>query len=355
MKKTIALIDCSIPINSRNQKIINSIKENFPNSDIHVITWNREGLSLAKESNLHVYNHIAAYADAKAKVLGMFGFKKFIKATLNEIHADIIIASHWSNLILVVGTKQKDQTIIYENLDIPTGGFLVRKISQIAEKWALRKVDLIIHASRFFKTLYSDSIPQIVLENKPAFTTNFSNVKIKHPLRISFIGSIRYKEILTNLVEAVKNDKRYQLYFHGSGEDLNYMRSYCSNIKNVFFTGKYLYENVTQLYHNSDVVWAAYPNKDFNVVYAISNKFHESLYVGIPCIYSDQTKLAELVKEKNIGFVVNPYDISSIKNLFSNIYDGTVNMEEIKENMKTFHEKETTWETDFQKLKSYLE
>ena len=106
------------------------------------------------------------------------------------------------------------------------------------------------------------------------------------------------------------------------------------NIKNVFFTGKYLYENVTQLYHNSDVVWAAYPNKDFNVVYAISNKFHESLYVGIPCIYSDQTKLAELVKEKNIGFVVNPYDISSIKNLFSNIYDGTVNMEEIKENMK---------------------
>ena len=148
---------------------------------------------------------------------------------------------------------------------------------------------------------------------------------------------------------------RYQLYFHGSGEDLNYMRSYCSNIKNVFFTGKYLYENVTQLYHNSDVVWAAYPNKDFNVVYAISNKFHESLYVGIPCIYSDQTKLAELVKEKNIGFVVNPYDISSIKNLFSNIYDGTVNMEEIKENMKKFHEKETTWETDFQKLKSYLE
>ena len=69
-----------------------------------------------------MYNHIAAYADAKAKVLGMFGFKKFIKATLNEIHADIIIASHWSNLILVVGTKQKDQTIIYEKLcEHPSG------------------------------------------------------------------------------------------------------------------------------------------------------------------------------------------------------------------------------------------
>ena len=60
-------------------------------------------------------------------------------------------------------------------------------------------------------------------------------------------------------------------------------------------------------------------------------------------------------KRKEYRFCRNPYDISSIKNLFSNIYDGTVNMEEIKENMKTFHEKETTWETDFQKLKSYLE
>lgn len=65
--------------------------------------------------------------------------QKYIKDTLNEIHPDIIIASHWSNLILVSGIKKRGQKLIYENLDIPTGGILIRKISQFLEKWALKK------------------------------------------------------------------------------------------------------------------------------------------------------------------------------------------------------------------------
>ena len=56
MKKIIAIIDCSIPINSRNQKIINSIKSYYPDYDIHIITWNREGVSLNKENNFHAYH-----------------------------------------------------------------------------------------------------------------------------------------------------------------------------------------------------------------------------------------------------------------------------------------------------------
>ena len=41
MTRKIALIDCSIPINTRNQKIINSIKNYYPECEIHIITWNR--------------------------------------------------------------------------------------------------------------------------------------------------------------------------------------------------------------------------------------------------------------------------------------------------------------------------
>ena len=67
MKKIIAIIDCSIPINSRNQKIINSIKSYYPEYEIHVITWNREGLTLKEKGNFHAYYCIAPYADAKAK------------------------------------------------------------------------------------------------------------------------------------------------------------------------------------------------------------------------------------------------------------------------------------------------
>lgn len=355
MTRKIALIDCSIPINTRNQKIINSIKNYYPECEIHIITWNREGLSLEKASHFHAYNCIAQYGNAKAKLLGMFGFKKYIKNTLKQIHPDIIIASHWSNLILAACAKKEEQKLFYENLDIPTGGLMIRNISRFFEKIAIRKVDLIIHASRFFKPLYPQPIPQIILENKPAFSIDFTTEDVHKPLRISFIGSVRYKEILTNLVEAVKDDNRFELYFHGSGEDLNFMQNYCKDIYNAYFTGKYKYEDVVKLYHQSDIVWAAYPNKDFNVKYAISNKFHESLYVGVPCIYSDKTKLADLVNKNRIGFVVNPYDQNSIKALLTQLYNDTKTINEIKENMKDFQNNETTWDEDFQNFKTYLE
>ena len=73
MKKIIAIIDCSIPINSRNQKISNSIKSYYPDYDIHIITWNREEVSLNKENNFHAYHRIAPYANAKANFVDLGG------------------------------------------------------------------------------------------------------------------------------------------------------------------------------------------------------------------------------------------------------------------------------------------
>lgn len=257
--------------------------------------------------------------------------------------------------MLVSGTKKQGQILVYENLDIPTGGFPIRQISSTIEKWSLRNVDLIIHASRFFRPLYKQKIPQIVLENKPMFEINRKNTPTSKPLKISFVGSIRYQNILKNLASALMNNPDYELYFHGSGEDLEVMKDYCKEAKNIFFTGKYDYSKVVSLYHQSDIIWAGYPNKDYNVIYAISNKFHESLYVGVPCVYSEHTKLADFVKSNNIGFVVNPYDIADIKHLFYNISSGKIDIENIKASMASYQTQETSWDDDFKYVLDYLD
>lgn len=354
-KKVFAVVDCSIPINTRNQKIINSLKAAYENAEIHVITWNREELQLIGDKYFHAYECKAAYADVKAKLRGLLGFKKYIHRVLDDISADVIIASHWSNLMLVVGSKVKRQILIYENLDIPTGGFLLRNISRFIEGWCIRKVDLIIHASRFFRPLYRQPVPQIILENKPAFEPDRKIGPTGKPLRVAFVGSIRYRDILMNLVDALSNDPNYELYFHGGGEDLVVMKDYCKDSRNVFFTGKYDYSNVVSLYHQSDIIWAGYPNKDYNVIYAISNKFHESLYVGIPCVYSLNTKLADFVKRKNIGFVVDPYSSKEIKKLFNDIVAGKVDIEGVKKSMADYQLNETTWDEDFKQVLNFLD
>lgn len=354
MKKVYALVDCSIPINTRNQKIIDSIKSNNAEAEIHIITWNREGKAQPNNPFFHAYDRVAPYADVKAKLQGMMGFKKYIGKVLKVINPEVIIASHWSNLILVSGYKKPNQLLIYENLDIPTGGTLVRGVSCFLESISLKKVDLIIHASRFFRPLYKQNIPQIILENKPAFAPCRKTSPTGKPMKVAFIGSIRYKDILMNLVDALKNNENYELYFHGSGEDLDAMKDYCKDCNNVFFTGKYEYAKVVELYHQSDVIWAGYPNKDYNVVYAISNKFHESLYVGVPCVYSINTELASFVKSNNIGFVVDPYNANDIKTLFNEIASGKIDIEAVKKSMEEFQANESSWEKDFQQLVNFI-
>lgn len=354
MNKVFAVVDCSVPINTRNQKIIDSIYKEFPEAIVHVITWNRDGGQCRLGSFYHTYDKVAPPADVWAKLKGMYAFKKHIGKVLDEINPNVIIASHWSNLILVSGFKKVGQTLIYENLDIPTGGTLVRRISSKLESIALRKVDLIVHASRFFKPLYNQSIPQFILENKPAFGPNRKIESIGKPLKVAFIGSIRYKEILMNLVDALKNDSKYELYFHGSGEDYQAMLDYCKEINNVYFTGKYNYSNVVKLYHQSDIIWAGYPNKDYNVIYAISNKFHESLYVGVPCVYSDKTKLAAHVQKENIGFVVDPYNPIAIKKLFDEIAYGQIDITKTRESMIDYLLNESSWNDDFKGILNYI-
>lgn len=353
-KKVFAVIDCSIPINTRNQKIINSLKSEFKDSDIHVITWNREGLNLTEDRFFHAYEKKATYADAKAKLKGLLGFRKYIHNTLEQINPNVIIASHWSNLMLVADAKKPNQILIYENLDIPTGSFPVRQISRAIENWCLRKVDLIIHASRFFRPLYKQSVLQFVIENKPVFEPDRKKTPTGKPLKVAFVGSVRYKDILMNLVDALKNNEDFELYFHGSGEDLDSMKEYCKDNKNVFFTGKYNYSQIVSLYHQADVIWAGYPNKDYNVVYAISNKFHESLYVGVPCVYSINTELASFVKSNNIGFVVDPYNANDIKTLFNEIASGEIDIEAVKKSMEEFQANESSWEKDFQQLVNFI-
>lgn len=355
MSYRIALIDCSIPINTRNQKIIDSFKKYLPECDIHVITWNRESIELSMDNNFHAYNRKAPYANASAKIKGMYGFRKFIGKNLKALRPDVIIASHWSNLILTSGFKESSQKLIYENLDIPTGGRFVRLISQFLEYRSLNKVDLIVHASRFFKELYPRDIPQLILENKPLYNPSVKEIRVGNPLKISFIGNIRYKNILMNLVNSVKDDSRFELYFHGSGADLSALQSCCAGSTNVYFTGKYEFSKVVSLYHQSDVIWAGYPNKDFNVVYAISNKFHESLYVGVPCIYSEKTRLADFVEKQKLGFVVDPYNVDSIRCLLNSIYSGAIDMAEIKQSMIRFQKTEPTWDEDFKQVLNFIE
>lgn len=317
MANCILLIDDAYPINSRNTRILASVKEAFPGCDIHILVWDREHRYAMTDEpwTFHLFNKQAIYGNKWQKMMGLYGFRKFCCQEISKINPDIIIASHWNNLLMLPHLSA-NQKLIYENLDAPTGPWIIRQFLRGIERYYMRQAVLTIHASRFYTDLYPAKYPQLVVENKPTLQAQTLPYHIGDTLRIAFLGNIRYLDILKNLVDAVRGNQKLDLSFHGSGPDLEALRHYIAEEPNIHCTGAYQYADMARLYAETDIIWAAYPNKDFNVKYAISNKFHESLAYAIPAIYANNTKLGEYVSSERIGLEVNPYAVGDIKELF---------------------------------------
>ncbi|SDJ11344.1 Glycosyltransferase involved in cell wall bisynthesis [Halanaerobium congolense] len=359
--KKILLIDNSYPINTRNQKIIKTLNKKF---DVKFASWNRANSVIKKcDKNMYIYNSNEGYNNKVAKLIGMFKFFLYLNKVLNDFDPDYVIASHWDMLFLASILKNKNYKLIYDNLDIPTASSkLFLKSFKKIERISLKKTDAIIFASRFYKDLYSNYVGEkLVLENKPLeIIKETDNLNINNYLseidssktKISFIGGIRYLSIMKNLVLASKyNNSNIELLFFGGGKDEGKLKKYCTdqNIKNVHFFGTYEYKNIGQFYKLSDVIWAAYPYKDYNVKYAISNKFFETLIFNKPCIYSENTKLGSYVKKINIGLTVDPYSIDEIDFLFKELVNNKGMLEPIKENIKKIN-KFNYWKDHEKKL-----
>lgn len=349
----ITFIDTSYPLNNRNDKLIESFQKKYIECEIHAITWNRERLHINKTNyQIHSYEKQSELGNNFDKLRKMIGFFRFVKQVLNDINPDIIVASHWDSLIAGAMFKGKAKKLVYENLDIPTGNKWIRYCIKKIENLCLKKTDIIIHASRFFKELYPQKIPQYILENKPTLFTSedFTPLVIHTPLRVSFIGSLRYPEVFYNLIDAVKGDSRILLNLHGAGSHFEKIAKYSEDIPNIKMTGRYNYNDIKHFYDESDLIWAVYPGKDYNVKYAISNKFHESMMLRRPCIFCSGTKLGDFVSKNKIGFSVNPYDINAIKGLFNDILNNPNIIKETVNFISEFVSLEKTWDEDFDQI-----
>lgn len=329
--KSILLVDTSYPVNTRNARFLTSLKNAFPQANIACVAWNRDHRALSNHDDImYVYEEPVAYGNIFKKLLKMYGFYSYLRHLNQRIHPNIIIASHWDTLLLCSRLKRNDQVLIYENLDIPSGGKVILSVLHFLEKRALRRVDCITFASRFYLPLYENySGKKIVVENKlPDYNCCpvFHKFSAEDCLVLAFIGAIRYAPILENLISAVGGLEKVMCLFYGDGPDYDKIRSFGESYPNIQFFGRYDYTSVPQLYESVDVVWAVYPSNDYNVRYAISNKYHESLYYGVPAIFSADTELGHLVLETGTGFVVDCYSVDSIRNLILTIRDNKEQM-----------------------------
>lgn len=351
----ILLIDSTYPINTRNERILFSLSKLLgETADIRLLVWNRDNSKIA-DAGLHTYvhNEPAAYGNPLAKLLKLKGFGDYIRRVNKEFRPDYIIASHWEVLLLASRVTDKQQQLIYENLDMPTAGNpVVLRLLQTIERRSLKKTAAIIHASRFYPDKY-DFFPgkQILVENRPqraAVTATDVQTVVKGRLKVAFIGILRYFDVLKNLIDAAEN-LPVDILFYGDGPDMGQLREYAAGRNYVQFFGRYKYEDIAGIYASVDLIWAVYPSDDYNVKYAISNKFFESMMLNKPAVFAENTELGKMVLSKGTGFAVNPYDKTAISELLQHVTSDTTRLNAMNRNIAASGEKRY-WEDEEQRL-----
>lgn len=124
------------------------------------------------------------------------------------------------------------------------------------------------------------------------------------PIRIGFIGSIRYFENNKKLLDIFANDERFELHYYGTKADVLKKYAEKKNIHNTVFHDSFPVEDTKKYLKNIDIMNNLYGNETINLQKAISIKFYHALYARIPILVSDNTYVGELAQQIGVGFEV---------------------------------------------------
>lgn len=347
--KKIVIIDTSYPINSRTDRFLTSLNKQF---HVEVVSWNRNGSEQKVEKNYHILNVNSEYGNKIKKLFKIPKFIYFLNKQLKETNPDIVFASHWDSLFcikLIQMLTKKRYKVIYDCLDLPvSNSSFITKMLRFIEKQCLKSADLTIFASRYFPESYNYNFKYVIFENYPSFTiTNnlevpdwYKKLKEKKTI-ISWIGVVRYEEVLINILKSIKKIDCL-FYVFGDGPSLEKLKKivFKYELENkVKFFGRYNQNELSYIYEISDLVWAAYPTNNHNAIYAISNKYYECSLFEKVIVVSRKTKMAQHLKNfQESCILLDEYDEYDIV--------GKINYHLSRSSSRTYrkYEKDIFWE-----------
>lgn len=221
---------------------------------------------------------------------------------------------------------------IYEVSDIVYVNFAkyLRGICRFCDRILVRNSLITLMTSEGFnKYLFGDICYDNVVFIHNKMSIYFKNRKrVLHDfncdkLKFSFIGLIRYPNTIFRFARIIGSKfSHHEFHFYGFLETSLIEEFECivNNYPNVFYHGSFRNPNdLEQIYLETDIVVCCYDTTAINEQIAEPNKLYESIYFGCPIIVSENTFLAEKVKEYNCGYVINPFTDDSIVNFVNSI------------------------------------
>lgn len=134
---------------------------------------------------------------------------------------------------------------------------------------------------------------------------------ITDKLRVAYIGSFRYEQIINSLLKIISKNDRICLNFYGDGNGkiVSKMKSYSDQYKNITFNGPFKNpDDLEKIYSGNNLNFVVYDNQLANERVAMPNKYYESGFFNIPIVCANNTYVGKRVIENGMGWITDIFD-----------------------------------------------
>lgn len=281
------------------------------NVDYKVYFWNRGLFQMDLSTKYVCYDSSSDLR--KNKIQKAFDFLKFRRWIINQLKRDkpdkMVVLSTLTGVLLSNYLSKMRGKYIF---DIRDYSYEKIKIFYSIEKKVIEESAFTAISSKGFQT-FLPKHEYIIAHNfnQADVKKSYRFKRGKKPIKIVWNGVIRYFEYQRQYLDALKNDWRFEVVYHGDGPELDMYRQYCSEngFLNVKFTGSYDNSQKEELLADADILNNCYgyiTNAGDKLKYAVSNRFYDGIIYHIPQIVEPEGFKSELTKRSGIGMSCEP-------------------------------------------------
>lgn len=305
------------------EKYTDILKNN--NSDYEFIFWDRFPQKKIKYdgNNLNIFSYpLSDEVKLTKKIFAFLKFRKYAKKVILQKKYDkLIVLTTLTGIVLfdVLLTKYKKK-YVYDYRDASYEYFLGFKtlFKQLAKNSYFTCI-----SSRGFEKILPHGISYIMAHNFRYKDMQYINkdmkpINSKDSINVAFIGNLRDKNYILQLIDIFSKDTRFVLFINGGGENLEEVRAYADKFTNVVCTGAYDNEEKKNYINNAHILCYNYPSSFINDN-AIANKYYDSIIYKKPMLGNVETYSGKLIEEKGLGISLK-LDEENFTNKLFNYY-----------------------------------
>jgi len=230
------------------------------------------------------------------------------------------------------------------------------------EKRFIKYVDLVVTTgemdSEFIEEYYNLE-KSLVLRNLPKYKKIENPVNLRKKLNLPedsiillYQGVVLEGRGIIKVIHQIGNFKKLVLVVLGDGafKEKFEAESKARGVSNqVFFYGRVPHEELLDYTAGADFGLALIENISKSYYYALPNKLFEYIMAGVPVISSNLPQMKNIIDRYSTGVCVDPENDEELNDVFEQIQNGSLEIEEAKENCSKAA-LELNWEEEYKKL-----